>query len=133
MAKRVGVDKWLFFTTLSLVVVGLAWCFLLQQSWRRRASARRTPFFGRQALWALLGVVAMVVLDAGRLPTLQLEAIYLRRYGHHLAAAAGGLCRSRLARHAPLDSLRPDSSLFSLLKSPSPCWRFSWPGFCIHG
>ena len=27
MAKRVGVDKWLFFTTLSLVVIGLAMVF----------------------------------------------------------------------------------------------------------
>ena len=27
MAKRVGVDKWIFFTTLLLVVVGLAMVF----------------------------------------------------------------------------------------------------------
>jgi len=27
MAKRVGVDKWIFFTTLALVVVGLVMVF----------------------------------------------------------------------------------------------------------
>ena len=36
MAKRVGVDKWLFFTTLSLVVVGLA---ILTAIFRSRRSA----------------------------------------------------------------------------------------------
>ncbi len=61
MAKRVGVDKWLFFITLTLVVVGLAMVFSASAV---MAEARyRSPyaFLGKQALWALLGVAAMLV------------------------------------------------------------------------
>ena len=53
MAKRVGVDKWLFFTTLLLVVVGLVMVF--------SASAVFADV-GRQAAWALAGVLAMLIL-----------------------------------------------------------------------
>ncbi len=62
MAKRVGVDKWLFFTTLSLVVVGLAMVFSASAVMAQAKFGSPYAFLGRQALWALLGVVAMVVL-----------------------------------------------------------------------
>jgi cell division protein FtsW len=62
MAKRVGVDKWLFFTTLSLVVVGLAMVFSASAVMAQERFGSPYTFLGRQALWALLGVVAMVVL-----------------------------------------------------------------------
>lgn len=62
MAKRVGVDKWLFFITLLLVVVGLAMVFSASAV---VAQARYNSEFvdvGRQAAWALAGVLALVVL-----------------------------------------------------------------------
>jgi len=62
MAKRVGVDKWLFFTTLSLVVVGLAMVFSASAVMAQEKFGSPYAFLGRQALWALLGVLAMVVL-----------------------------------------------------------------------
>jgi cell division protein FtsW len=62
MAKRVGVDKWLFFTTLSLVVVGLAMVFSASAVMAQERYGSPYTFLGRQALWALLGVLAMVVL-----------------------------------------------------------------------
>jgi cell division protein FtsW len=62
MAKRVGVDKWLFFTTLSLVVVGLAMVFSASAVVAQAKFGSPYTFLGRQALWALLGVVAMFVL-----------------------------------------------------------------------
>ncbi len=62
MAKRVGVDKWLFFTTLSLVVVGLAMVFSASAVMAQERFGSPYTFLGRQALWALLGVIAMVVL-----------------------------------------------------------------------
>ena len=62
MAKRVGVDKWLFFTTLSLVVVGLAMVFSASAVMAQARFGSPYTFLGRQALWALLGVIAMVVL-----------------------------------------------------------------------
>ena len=62
MAKRVGVDKWLFFTTLSLVVVGLAMVFSASAVMAQARFGSPYTFLGRQALWALLGVIAMVLL-----------------------------------------------------------------------
>jgi cell division protein FtsW len=62
MAKRVGVDKWLFFTTLLLTVVGLAMVFSASAV---VAQARYHSAFedvGRQALWAIAGVLALVIL-----------------------------------------------------------------------
>ena len=62
MAKRVGVDKWIFFTTLLLVSVGLAMVF----SASAVVSQERyhSPYIdvGRQAVWALAGVLSMIVL-----------------------------------------------------------------------
>ena len=55
MAKRVGVDKWIFFTTLLLVSVGLAMVF----SASAVVSEERyhSPYIdvARQAAWALAG------------------------------------------------------------------------------
>ena len=62
MAKRVSVDKWLFFTTLSLVVVGLAMVFSASAVMAEAKYGSPYTFLGKQALWALLGVLAMVVL-----------------------------------------------------------------------
>jgi cell division protein FtsW len=62
MAKRVGVDKWLFFTTLSLVVVGLAMVFSASAVMAQARYGSPYTYLGKQALWALLGIIAMVVL-----------------------------------------------------------------------
>ncbi|HTW78928.1 MAG TPA: putative lipid II flippase FtsW [Terracidiphilus sp.] len=69
MAKRVGVDKWLFFTTLLLVVVGLVMVFSASAVVAQERYNSPYIYVGRQAGWALAGVLAMVVLmniDAGR-------------------------------------------------------------------
>ena len=62
MAKRVGVDKWIFFTTLLLVVAGLAMVF--SASAVVAQEQYHTPYasVGRQAGWAVAGVLAMIVL-----------------------------------------------------------------------
>jgi cell division protein FtsW len=62
MAKRVGVDKWLFFTTLSLVVVGLAMVFSASAVMAQEKFGSPYTFLSGQALWAFLGVIALVVL-----------------------------------------------------------------------
>ena len=56
MAARVGSDKWMFFTTLLLIVVGLAMVF--SASAVNGAGAlplRSLPDVGRQAGWVLGG------------------------------------------------------------------------------
>jgi cell division protein FtsW len=62
MAKRVGVDKWIFFTTLLLVVVGLAMVFSASAVVAQDRYHSPYAFVGRQALWALAGVFTMVAL-----------------------------------------------------------------------
>lgn len=62
MAARIGVDKWLFFTTLLLVVVGLAMVFSASAVVAEAKYHSEFTDVGRQALWALAGVGAMLVL-----------------------------------------------------------------------
>jgi cell division protein FtsW len=62
MAARVGVDKWLFFTTLVLVVVGLVMVFSASAVVAQERYNSPYTFVGSQAVWALAGVVAMLVL-----------------------------------------------------------------------
>jgi cell division protein FtsW len=62
MAKRVGVDKWIFFTTLLLVVVGLAMVFSASAIVAQDRFHSPYAFVGKQAGWALAGVLLMVFL-----------------------------------------------------------------------
>jgi cell division protein FtsW len=62
MAKRVGVDKWMFFTTLLLIVVGLVMVFSASAVVAQERYHSPYQFVGRQAVWALAGVLAMLVL-----------------------------------------------------------------------
>ena len=62
MAKRVGVDKWIFFTTLLLVVTGLAMVFSASAVLAQERYHSPYTFVAKQAAWALAGVLTMVVL-----------------------------------------------------------------------
>ncbi len=62
MAKRVGVDKWIFFTTLLLVVVGLAMVFSASAIVAQDRFHTPYALVGKQAGWALAGVLFMVFL-----------------------------------------------------------------------
>ncbi len=62
MAKRVGVDKWLFFTTLVLVVTGLVMVFSASAVVDQEKYHSAYTFILTQAVWAAVGVVAMLVL-----------------------------------------------------------------------
>jgi cell division protein FtsW len=62
VAKRVGVDKWLFFTTLLLVVVGLAMVFSASAVVAQERYHSEFTDIGRQAAWAFAGVIALVLL-----------------------------------------------------------------------
>ena len=62
MAKLVGVDKWMFFTTLLLVVVGLAMVFSASAVVAQERFHSPYAYVGRQALWALAGVLVLLIL-----------------------------------------------------------------------
>jgi len=62
MAKRVGVDKWMFFTTMLLVVVGLAMVFSASAVVAQEKYHSPYADVGRQAGWAVAGVLALLAL-----------------------------------------------------------------------
>lgn len=113
MAKRVGVDKWIFFTTLLLVGVGLAMVF----SASAVVSQERyhSPYIdvARQAGWALAGVLSMLVvmrIDYSRynsprfiysalsITTVLLVMVFFFRNSHHT---------HRWVRFGPFFSFQP--------------------------
>ena len=62
MAKRVGVDKWLFGTVLLLVLFGLITVFSASAVMAQSTLGSPYSFVAKQALWALLGMVALAIL-----------------------------------------------------------------------
>src|ERR1035437_726589 len=63
MAKRIGGDKWMFFTTVLLVVVGLAMVFSASAVVAQERYHSPYTFIGKQALWALAGLTALLFLS----------------------------------------------------------------------
>jgi cell division protein FtsW len=63
MAKRAGVDKWLFFTTVLLIVFGLTMVFSASAAVAQDRYHSEFAFIGKQAGWALAGIVAMLLLS----------------------------------------------------------------------
>ena len=114
MAKRVGVDKWIFFTTLLLVVVGLAMVFSASAIVAQERYHSPYAFVGRQAGWALAGVLAMVVLMSVDYTRYNSPRFIYPALGHHHLAAGHGLLLSRLAQHPSLDPLRRPLHLSAL-------------------
>jgi cell division protein FtsW len=62
MAKRVGVDKWLYGIILLLVLIGLAMVFSASAIMAKERYGAADYFVLRQAAWAILGLVTMTVL-----------------------------------------------------------------------
>lgn len=62
MAKRVGVDKWLFGTVLLLVLFGLVMVFSASAVMAKATRGSPYAYVSMQAVWALLGMVALFIL-----------------------------------------------------------------------
>src|ERR1700712_3004943 len=62
MAKRVGVDKWMFCVTLLLVLFGLAMVFSSSAVMAKERFGSPYFFVERQAAWAVIGLISMVAL-----------------------------------------------------------------------
>jgi len=62
MAKRVGVDKWLFGTVLLLVLFGLVMVFSASAVMAKETLGSPYAYVVKQAFWAGLGLVALVLL-----------------------------------------------------------------------
>ncbi|MGB9406403.1 MAG: putative lipid II flippase FtsW [Terracidiphilus sp.] len=63
MAKRAGIDKWMFFTTVLLIVAGLAMVFSASAVVAQERYHSPYTFVGKQALWALAGLAALLLLS----------------------------------------------------------------------
>lgn len=62
MAKRVGVDKWLFCATLILVVIGLLMVFSASAVMAKERFGSPYNFVARQAIFAAIGLAIMTLL-----------------------------------------------------------------------
>ena len=62
MAKRVGIDKWMFAAILILVVVGVVMVFSASAVMAGERFSSPYYFVGRQLGWAMAGLAAMAVL-----------------------------------------------------------------------
>ena len=106
MAARVGSDKWLFFTTLLLIVVGLAMVFSASAVVAQERYHSEFAYVGRQAGWALAGVMAMLVL-------MNIDTSFYNSPKVIFPAAGSGrrfcwylgLPVSRLTQYAPMDQV----------------------------
>ena len=106
MAKTVGVDKWLYFATLGLVVIGLAMVFSASAVMARENFGSPYFFLERQAVYAGGGLVCMTLLMQVNYGRYNRPSVVFPMVGHHDHAAAGRVFHARLAQHASLDSLR---------------------------
>jgi len=61
MAKRVSVDRWLFTVTMLLVFVGLVMVFSASAVMARERFGSPYAFLSKQLVWAVAGLVAMVI------------------------------------------------------------------------
>src|ERR1043165_5564580 len=61
MAKRVSADGWMFTVTLMLVFVGLVMVFSASAVMAKERYGSGYTFLIRQLIWAVAGIVAMVV------------------------------------------------------------------------
>src|SRR5580704_8663120 len=61
MAKRVSVDRWLFTVTMLLVFVGLVMVFSASAVMARERFGSEYAFLSKQLMWAVGGLIAMVV------------------------------------------------------------------------
>ena len=79
MAKRVGVDKWMFGSTLLLVVLGVLMVFSASAVMAGEKFGSPYHFLFRQLGWALAGLAAMsVAMTRGLSP--------MEKAGHRISA-----------------------------------------------
>ena len=62
LAKLVGVDKWMFFTTALLIVAGLVMVFSASAVVAQERYHSPYTFVGKQAIWAVCGLLMLLVL-----------------------------------------------------------------------
>ncbi len=114
MPYRVGVDKWLFFITMLLVVAGLVMVFSASAVVAQERFHSPYAYLGRQAIWVVAGMAALLVLMHIDVSRYNSPKIHRRHRLRDHAAAGDGLLLPRLAQYSSLDSLRRPVHLSAL-------------------
>ena len=91
MAKRVGIDKWLFGSTLLLVVIGVLMVFSASAVMAHDRFGSAYYFLFRQLGWALAGLTAMTVIMKVDYRRWKSPGIVFTSSGSDDVAAGGGL------------------------------------------
>ena len=128
MAKRVGVDKILFCTTLVLVVIGLVMVF--SASAIMADAQYHSPYFFvvRQGIWAVLGLAAMTVLMQVDYRKLNRPTIVFPIVAVTAVMLLGVFVMP--ASTAPIDGSSWARFLCSRQNSRNRRWYSSWHGSC---
>src|SRR5260370_38325552 len=116
MAKRVSVDRWLFTVTMLLVFVGLVMVFSASAVMAKDRYGSPYAFLLRQLLWAVAGLVAMVVA---------LRVDYRRYKSPAVVLSLMGLATVRLIFFSFLDD-RPNTPRWIRLHGV-PTHTSQWP------
>src|SRR5258708_11072708 len=75
MAKRVSVDRWLFTVTMLLVFVGLVMVFSASAVMARERFGSPYAFLSKQLIWAVAGLVGVIVAMRVGYPPFQHSAV----------------------------------------------------------
>ena len=116
MAKRVGVDKWLFGTVLLLVLFGLVMVFSASAVMAKATVGSPYAFVLKQAVFVLLGLVAIFIL---------MRVDYRHYNNPKLIFPAMAITGLMLIGVFALLERR-----LNRLSLPNPSLLFSWRGFC---
>ena len=133
MAKRIHVDKWLFAATLVLVFIGLIMVFSASAVMAKERFDSPYTFVLRQLMWAVAGVIAMVIGDEGRLHALQASRRSSSRCSSITSPDAGGGLLTQTARTTRIAGSSSEHSHFSRPRWRSPRSFFFLRGSCIRG
>jgi cell division protein FtsW len=125
MAKRVGVDKWLFGTVLLLVLFGLVMVFSASAVMSQAQWGSPYKYVAKQGMYALCGMVALFGL---------MRVDYRRYNSYPVVASAVAVTMMLLlavfAMHSVNGAHRWIGSGGSLPRLRSRCWCCFWRTFC---
>src|SRR5260370_33402199 len=81
MAKRVGVDRWMFTVTTGLGFIGLVMIFSASAVMAKERFGSAYEFLVKQLMWAVAGLLAMIVAMKGDYKRLEHPALVFTSLG----------------------------------------------------
>jgi len=107
MAKRVSVDRWMFTVTAILVFIGLVMVFSASAVMAKERYGSAYEFLIKQMIWAVAGLIAMIVAMKVDYKHLKQPAIVFNVAGRDDGFPDLSFLSRPRPRHAPLVPPRP--------------------------